>query len=155
VADSPAPTVVVAVDFADPTDRLVTEGLTISTATGGDLVLVHAAAEEPAFVGYDTDDFERHTREARADELTDEHRALRELAARTEALAPGVSVRSLLAMGPTAETLLRVAGDVGAGHLVIGSHGRGRLHHLLVGSVAEELLRRTTIALVVVPVRSA
>ncbi|MCD9625375.1 universal stress protein [Rhabdothermincola salaria] len=154
MADNPSPAVVVAVDFADPTDRLVREGLTIAAATGGDLVLVHAAAEEPAFVGYDTEDFERHTRDARADELTDEHRALRELAERTDALAPTISVRSLLAMGPTAETLLRVADDVGAGHLVIGSHGRGRLHHLLVGSVAEELLRRTTVTLVVVPVRS-
>lgn len=155
MAQTPSPAVVVAVDFADPTDLLVAEGLTIASATGGDLVLVHAAAEEPAFVGYDTEDFERHTRDARADELTEEHRALRDLAARVDAMAPDISVRALISMGPTAETLLRVTGDVGAGHLVIGTHGRGRLHHVLVGSVAEELLRRTTVALVVVPVRSA
>lgn len=152
-APSSAP-VVVGIDFADPTDRLVDEGVTLAAAAGTDLVLVHAAAEEPAFVGYDTEDFERHTRDARAEELTDEHAALRRLAERAAASLPGGGVRPLLAMGPTAETLLRVAGDLGASHLVVGTHGKGRLHHLLVGSVTEDLLRRTTVPLVVVPVRS-
>jgi len=34
------------------------------------------AAGEPDFAGYDTQDFESHTRGARAEQLTDEHRQL-------------------------------------------------------------------------------
>jgi nucleotide-binding universal stress UspA family protein len=155
MATTPTPTVVVGLDFSDPTEDLVAEGLTLARATGAALVLLHAAAEEPAFVGYDTQDFERHTRDARADQLTDEHGRLRRLAERLATDAPDVEVRPLLAMGPTAATLMRVAEDVHATHLVVGTHGRGKLHHMLVGSVAEELLRHSPVPVVVVPVRRA
>ena len=43
------------------------------------------------------------------------------------------------------------AAVIGAGLLVVGSHGHGGLHHLLVGSVTEAVLRQSTIPVVVVP----
>lgn len=149
-----AGTVVVGIDFADRTEAIVAEGLALARATGSGLVLVHAAAGEPGFAGYDTDDLESHTRDARAGALTEEHHRLRELAEHSAAAAPGTPVRPLLAVGPTAVTLLRVADEIGASHLVVGSHGHGGLHHLLVGSVTEQLLRRAARPVVVVPVRS-
>ena len=54
----------------------------------------------------------------------------------------GVSVTPLVVMGPTAEMILDAADHLQASHLVVGSHGHGGLHHLLVGSVAEEVVRR-------------
>jgi nucleotide-binding universal stress UspA family protein len=146
--------VVVGVDFADRTEAIVTEGLPLARATKSELLLVHAAAGEPGFAGYDADDLESHTRDARAVELTEEHRRLRELAEHAAAASPGTQVRPLIAVGPTAATLLRVADEAGASHLVVGTHGHGGLHHLLVGSVTEQLLRHAACPVVVVPVRS-
>jgi nucleotide-binding universal stress UspA family protein len=148
-------TVVVGVDFADRTEAIVAEGLALARAAGSELLLVHAAAGEPDFVGYDTDDLESHTRDARAAELSDEHRRLRELAEHSAAASPGTPVRPLIAVGATAAALLRVADESGASHLVVGTHGHGGLHHLLVGSVTEQLLRHAPCPVVVVPVRSA
>jgi nucleotide-binding universal stress UspA family protein len=145
--------VVAAVDFSDRSHEVAAEGVALARASGGTLHLLHVAAGEPALAGYDKDDISPFTRSARAGELTDEHRRLRELA---EQLAEdGVSVTPLVVMGPTAQMILDAADHLAASHLVVGSHGHGGLHHLLVGSVAEEVVRRARVPVVLVPVRPA
>ena len=145
--------VMAAVDFSDRSNDVAAEGVALARASGGTLHLLHVAAGEPVLAGYDKDDISSFTRSARAGELTDEHRRLRELA--DQLAEDGVSVRPLVLMGPTAQTILDAAGHLHASHLVVGSHGHGGLHHLLVGSVAEEVVRRATVPVVLVPVRPA
>ena len=143
--------VVAAVDFSDRSHEVAAEGVALARASGGTLHLLHVAAGEPVLAGYDKDEISPFTRSARAGELTDEHRRLRELA---EVLAAdGVSVTPLVVMGPTAQMILDAADHLRASHLVVGSHGHGGLHHLLVGSVTETLLRQSTIPVLVVPSR--
>jgi nucleotide-binding universal stress UspA family protein len=145
--------VVVAVDFSDRTDDIVAEGAALAQASGGVLHLVHVAAGEPVLAGYDKDEISAHTRDARAGELTEEHQRLRDMGA---AIAEdGVEVKPLVVMGPTAHTILETTARLGASHLVIGSHGHGGLHHILVGSVAEEVVRHAPVPVVLVPVRPA
>lgn len=142
--------VVVAVDFSDRTDAVISEGVALARASGGTLHLLHVAAGEPILAGYDKDDISPFTRSARAGELTDEHQRLRETAAR---LGDGVEVKPLVVMGPTAQTILEAVDHLGASHVVIGSHGHGGLHHVLVGGVAEEVVRHAPVPVVLVPVR--
>ncbi|HEY6533744.1 MAG TPA: universal stress protein [Acidimicrobiales bacterium] len=143
--------VLAAIDFSDRTDDILAEGLALARASGGVLHLVHVAAGEPDLAGYDKDDISPFTRQARAGQLTDEHQRLRSMA---EALGgDGVEVVPLVVMGPTAQRIQEAADHVGASHVVIGSHGHGGLHHLLVGSVTEEVVRHADRPVVVVPVR--
>jgi len=100
--------------------------------------------------GYDKDPISPYTRDDRAGELLDEHGRLRALAARLE--EEGLEVEPLVVMGATIDKILEVADRIDAGHLVVGSHGRSGLHHLLTGSVTEALLKRSTRPVVVVPV---
>lgn len=53
-------------------------------------------------------------------------------------------------VGKPADELLRVAREVGADLLVVGNHGLDPIAHLLVGSVAEQLVRRATCSVMVV-----
>jgi nucleotide-binding universal stress UspA family protein len=111
---------------------------------------VHAAADEPAFVGYDpVDDVASFTPEDRARELLEEHVELRDLAA--ELASGGVDVRPRLVMGPTVEVLSEEADRLGVGWIVVASHGHGGLRNLLLGSVSEGLVRRADRPVVVVP----
>jgi nucleotide-binding universal stress UspA family protein len=55
--------------------------------------------------------------------------------------------------GFAAEEILRVSDEVGADLIVLGTHGRTGLHRLLVGSIAEAVLRRARCP--VLAVRSA
>jgi len=53
-----------------------------------------------------------------------------------------VRVEHRLIEGNEAETILEVAEDVGAGLIIMGTHGRGGLSRLLMGSVAEQVVRK-------------
>lgn len=53
-----------------------------------------------------------------------------------------VGIERLLAEGDPTHEILRVAEEVKADLIVMGSHGRGGLAHMLLGSVAESVLRR-------------
>jgi nucleotide-binding universal stress UspA family protein len=53
-----------------------------------------------------------------------------------------IDVAYLVAHGPADETILRAAGRLGADLIALGTHGRTGLARLLMGSVAEAVLRR-------------
>ncbi|ULH13850.1 universal stress protein (plasmid) [Deinococcus sp. KNUC1210] len=46
--------------------------------------------------------------------------------------------------------ILRAAADLGADLIVMSTHGRGGLAHLFLGSVAEEVMRRATVPVLVI-----
>ena len=144
-------TVIAAVDFSDHGERIVREALLLARAAGSSLHLVHIAAGEPILAGYDKEDISSFTRSARAGELTDEHRKVRELA-ETLTDTTGVEVHPLVIMGPASETLLTAIDELNASHIVLGTHGHGGMHHLMFGSVAQELVRRSNVPVLLVPV---
>ena len=49
-----------------------------------------------------------------------------------------------VATGPAAETIVHIAQERAADLIVMGTHGRTGLHHLLLGSVAEKVVRLAT-----------
>lgn len=63
--------------------------------------------------------------------------------------AEGVSAEGSVEEGDPAETITRMARSGDVGLVVVGSHGRGRLHRALVGSVAERVVSGSDIAVLV------
>jgi nucleotide-binding universal stress UspA family protein len=61
-----------------------------------------------------------------------------------------VPVRSALLEGPVAEAVSARAEAVGAGLIVMTTHGRGMLTRAWLGSVADDLLRRATVPVLLV-----
>lgn len=64
--------------------------------------------------------------------------------------AAGVSATSALLEGPTVEVLCEYVGSAGADLVVMTTHGRGPLSRLWLGSVADALVRRLTVPLLLV-----
>jgi nucleotide-binding universal stress UspA family protein len=65
---------------------------------------------------------------------------------------PSVLVRTYTPKGPPADALLAHAADVGADLIVVGSHGRGFIGRMIVGSVATGVLRAARAAVFAVPI---
>jgi nucleotide-binding universal stress UspA family protein len=143
--------VIVGVDLSDTTAKTLAAVSRLATSTAGLTVrLVHVAAGQAELAGYDSEEFEANTPDKRAGALRDEHGRLADLTA--ELADAGVTTAEpVLVMGHTADELLRMAAELEAGLIVVGSHGHGGLHHLLVGSVTETLLRQSMIPVMVVP----
>ncbi|MDH3604506.1 MAG: universal stress protein [Candidatus Tectomicrobia bacterium] len=55
--------------------------------------------------------------------------------------AAGLQVETLILHGAPSQTIIDTAQDKGADLIVMGTHGRTRLTHALVGSVAEKVVR--------------
>lgn len=142
--------ILVALDFSDATPPVLRMAEQLASASGAELRLVHVAAPEPEFVGYQVDS--PALRDTHAAAYREEHRRLQDLA--DEVRGRGVEARALLIQGPTVEKILEEAERLDASLVVVGSHGRGALARVLVGSVSEGLLRAGHRPVLVVPSRS-
>jgi nucleotide-binding universal stress UspA family protein len=77
-----------------------------------------------------------------------ETRALAPLARR--ARAAGVHCRVVVRQGNAADEILEAARETGAGRIVVGTHALGHIGKLLIGSVAESVLRRAHVPVLIV-----
>ena len=141
--------VLVCIDFSAASSKVIAEGRFLAQALQTSVVLLHAAAPEPAFIGYD-EAGGAYGRDERAGELREEHAALQKAAAELE--ATGVETLALLVEGPTSQIILEQADKYGCRMIVVGSHGQGALHRFLVGSTVDSLVRRAERTVVIVPV---
>ncbi len=137
----------VAVDFSGPTDLILRVASRLAGSLDASVWLVHVAEPEPDFVGYDAGP--EVVRGQVAKELRDEHRKLQALA--DQMREAGVDAKSMLVQGPTVETLLAMAEKQDADLIVVGSHGRGMVAGMLLGSVSQGLIRAGRCPVTVVP----
>jgi len=148
---APPTEVLACIDFSDVSSAVAEQAVRLARAFGGGIHLLHVAAGEPEIAGYDKDSIATFTRDDRAAQLVSEHQMLRDLAASLE--TSGVEVLPLLVMGDTVDKVMEEAERIDAAVIVIGSHGHGGLHHLLLGSISEAILRRSTRPVLIVPAR--
>jgi nucleotide-binding universal stress UspA family protein len=129
--------ILVATDFSDASRAAGRRAAQIAIAGRAELILVHAY--DPGRPGASV------AERGAAEEVAREHNAIGVLIeqARAELAAAGASVRALRVDGPAAGVLLEVARAQGVDLLVVGSHGRTGLRRLLLGSVAERVVRES------------
>ena len=139
--------VLAAVDFSPVTDAVLQALRRIAANMAIEVRLVHVAPPDPDFVGYSAgpDVVRRQV----AAESRDWDQRLQQLAEGRR--ADGVETTALLLQGPTVETLIGEASKLSAGLIVLGSHGHGAVYDLLVGSVAEGVVRRSKLPVLLVP----
>jgi len=58
-----------------------------------------------------------------------------------DSLPPDIGVESRLVKGRPARRIVEIADEVGCDLIVMGFHGHGRLHHALIGSVSDSVMR--------------
>lgn len=143
--------ILVPVDFSEVTKAVIATAHSMADAYSAKLWLIHVAAPDPEFVGYEAGP--QSVRDQQATHLRDEHRLLQEEAARLR--EAGVDATALLIQGPTVEKIMEEAERVGADCIVLGSHGHGAVHRALLGSVSESVLRKAARPVTIVPHGSA
>ena len=139
--------ILVAVDFSESTEQVIRVAKRFATSLEASLWLVHVAEPEPDFVGYDAGP--DVVREQVAKEFRDEHRNLQAHADRLR--EAGVDATSMLVRGSTVDSLLEMAEKQGSDLIVVGSHGRGMVAEMLLGSVSQGLIRARDCPVTVVP----
>ena len=139
-------TVLCPTDFSDVSARAETYAAALARHYDASLHLLHVDPPMPVMAPYgeipvDARMFEEQREVAEA-----------ELAKAGErARAGGLTVETTMKGGHPAREILALADRAQADMLVIGTHGRGGVEHLLLGSVAEKIMRKAACPVLVVP----
>lgn len=135
--------VLVPLDFADKGSRILRTALRVLGAEGT-CTMLHVVEWMPAVtegtfgIYAHRKDIETYKRQA-YDKLRDSERA-----------HPGENLESLVREGKPATTILETIDELSPDLVVMGTHGRSKLDHLLIGSVAERVIRKSPCPVLIV-----
>ena len=139
--------ILVPTDFSEPADAALQYAHTLAHEFGSRVHLLHVVPEPYAYPwGTDISTFPL------ADLLTQSEAAARErldqLAGAIGDLPAGIDVNT--AVGAPVERILDYVHEHQIDLIVMGTHGRGMVGHLLLGSVVERVIRRSTVPVLTV-----
>jgi nucleotide-binding universal stress UspA family protein len=121
------------IDFSDESRRSLMVAAGLAQSMGAELVILHVSSSPGS----------NAVLPASWEDLTsvkaEDRRLLDEWA--KQIAVPGLGVRIAATFGNAAEGIVRFARSEGCDLIVMGTHGRTGLKHLVLGSVAERVLR--------------
>lgn len=142
-------TILAAVDFSDSTAGVLKTAAEQAKAFGASLHVVHVLEPEPAYTayGFTPDEFPA----MHEFQLEARKRAKKKL---DELVASVPGAESVLLEGSPLQAVLDQVKDLGADLVILGSHGHGMVASLLLGSVAEGMVRKALVPTMIVPAPS-
>lgn len=135
--------ILVATDLGPAADRAISTALVLARPFDALVTLLHVAWVPPSSYGYAEGlNWPLEQLEGAA------KKSLDELATRIRSQCPRID--TVLAAGEPCEVILETAKSINADLIVLGTHGRRGLRRLFLGSVAEKVVRTSTIPVLTV-----
>jgi len=143
---APITRILVPTDFSDSADHALAYAVTLAGQVSAPVHLIHVF-DDPDAVGLYSEVYVPMPPEVRAALLTD---VRRQLATRTAIAGHNKVTTEVLTGAPTARAIVEAAKQDGCDLIVMGTHGRHGMAHLLLGSVAERVVRTAQCPVLVV-----
>lgn len=141
---NPPRNILVPIDFSESSEKAATAAGALAVATGATVHLLHAYLIPVESVGLAQTVSQQYV----AQFVADSKAQLRELAAKA---CPGVPIGPLLVeSGDPREVILGEAEKLHAELIIMGTHGRRGVSRVLLGSVAESVVRTAHCSVLVV-----
>lgn len=141
--------ILIAVDFSAYGRRAFLAGVDLARDLGASVVLVHAVASVPEPHRVTPPGAEEVDQAKAGLRLREANAQVRDWAA--QAQHDGVDVLPVVDSGPPADVVLQVARHERVHFIVMGTHGHAGVKRMIVGSVADKVLRNAPCPVVVVP----
>ncbi|NJW53355.1 universal stress protein [Salinimicrobium oceani] len=148
--------VLIAIDYHPVSEKVADAGYELARNLNAEVCLLHVlddvgfyGTQYPTFMGYDGytgmgPDF---------DVAMEMRNVAEEFMLKAKSHLQDEKVETHLAEGDTTKTILSFAEEWGANVLVMGTHSHSVLEKLLLGTVAEKILEKTSIPVYLVPVK--
>jgi nucleotide-binding universal stress UspA family protein len=157
--------ILAAVDFSKHSEAVLEQAAKLAKTQNDQLWILHVTSDETQAMAYEATQFSDYApgfinmpgdvqlaRDICADEFKREHSQL--LAMSSKLRATGIKAQSILIKGDPASLILNKAKELNVETIVLGSHGHGLLHKVLLGSVSEGIIRNAHCNIMVVPPHS-
>jgi nucleotide-binding universal stress UspA family protein len=141
------PTIVLAVRLSQRPDPTAAAAARLAHQIGGEIVLVYVAEELDTIPQLHASTGDDH--EALRKRIVEE--VSRDIEGYATRNLEGIPVRVRITEGEVGEEVTRAALEENADYLVIGTEARSAISHLILGSTTQDILKRATVPVVVIP----
>jgi nucleotide-binding universal stress UspA family protein len=139
--------IVVAVDLETGDQKILDYTANLALKCGSKVWIVHVAAPDPDFVGFDTGPV--YIRKTLADDLRKEHKTLQQYAAGLT--DRNIQAESLMVQGATVETIFEEANKLEADLLILGSHKHNFLKRVFGQDIIRQISDKSQIPMLIIP----
>jgi universal stress protein A len=130
--------ILVPMDFSPPSDAALEYARSVAARYGASLHLLHVA-EDPYRAFYTAEMYVPEVEGLREEIVSDTERRLKDRLRPSDVTEFRATADSII--GTPAGSIVEYAGGHDIDLIVMGTHGRGGMSHLLMGSVAERVVR--------------
>ena len=144
-----------AIDFSDITPRLLQHTKVLAKALNAEIYLIHVAEPNPDHIAYDYDPAAVYSidpaevRDSIAKRFQHEHKTIQKYA--EDLRSEDIRCTALMIQGEKVELLVKEANRLQVDFIIAGTHGKGLISQVLLGSTSEELIRESPVPVHLVP----
>jgi len=135
------------IDFKGNEQLLLDKAYEIADKFSSKVWLIHVAAPNPDYIGYDAGP--QFIRDDRANALKEERKEIQTFA--KSLTQKGIETEALLIQGTTVETILEKTKKLNIDLIIIGHQIHGFFYKALFGSVSERVIKKSDIPILLVP----
>lgn len=137
----------VPIDFSDFNRKVIAKAISHAKLVGGEIYLIHVATLDIGVIISETGF--TYLPELEETALNEEAEQMKALKAEIE--SQGITCQTIIKQGIPAEIIVQEAKDLEVDLIVIGSLGHNTLYKMFIGSVASEVIKHSSVPLLVVP----
>ncbi len=151
--------ILVAIDFSDITDQVLAQSAILAKSLQAETCLLHVVEANSDYIPYDYDPGIMYAidpsemRDQYAQRFRKEHKTLQQHA--EDFRNHGLNCKALMIQGETVKTILASVKKLSIDFIVAGSHGKGAISQLLLGSTSKDLIKQTSVPIYLIPVIKA
>lgn len=149
--------ILIALDYNPTAERIAKTGYEMAKSMNAEVTLLHVIADYTYYSSLDYSPimgFDQFSNlgAVQMDSVTELENAASEYLEKTKTFLGDPSIKILVKDGDSGDAIIEAAKNLGVDIIVLGSHSRRGLDKILMGSVAEKVLRRSKIPLFIIPV---
>lgn len=146
--------ILIALDFSPNAEKIADAGYALAKATNASVILIHVVAEPTYYSSLDYSPIMGYSGFSSLDilnDLTAFHKASQDFLDQSKSHLGDERITTLVGEGDCAQAILDAAIELEVDTIVMGTHSRHGLDKMLMGSIAEKVLRHAVVPLYIIP----
>jgi nucleotide-binding universal stress UspA family protein len=140
--------VLIALDYDETAQKVAEVGFALAQAMNAETILLHVISEQPIYYSSYS-----YMRELSVNVLGDIKVSTQQFLDKTKKHLGDESIKTILNEGEISDMILQAATEMKVDMIVMGSHSRKWLENILLGSVAADVLKKSTVPMFIVPTK--
>lgn len=150
--------ILIAIDYNPTAQQVAEAGYSLAKSMNAEVTLLHVVADSTYYSSLDYSpimgfDSFSNLGVLQTNTVVELQNAAQDYLEKTKKYLGAESANSIVKDGDTGDAIIETAKELNADIIVMGSHSRRGLEKMLMGSVAEKVLRRSAIPLFIIPVK--